>query len=321
MASLRHEVTVICGVSREPYDTNLPNGVRAIGLGLQSGFDERALIRPLRDTERLIVMTPALPVLRWAKSNRIRTLVAMADSFPSKGIKRWARNRVAAHLLNSAEWIGNHQRPASLSLKQIGVDPSKIIPWDWPSNHRPDDYPDRRREAGPLKLAFVGSVSELKGAGDLIRALPDDTHLTLYGPIVDIMPQRPNITYAGSVPNAQIPVAMREADAIVVPSRREYPEGLPLVILEALATHTPIIASNHPMFQLGDAALSFEAGNVDALAGAIRRLGNDPNLYSRLSACSAEVWHRLQVPVKFGDLVSHWLDDDAEWLSSQALTA
>jgi glycosyltransferase involved in cell wall biosynthesis len=94
-----------------------------------------------------------------------------------------------------------------------------------------------------------------------------------------------------------------------------------LVILEALATHTPIIASNHPMFQLGDAALSFEAGNVDALAGAIRRLGNDPNLYSRLSACSAEVWHRLQVPVKFGDLVSHWLDDDTEWLSSQALTA
>jgi glycosyltransferase involved in cell wall biosynthesis len=319
MASLAHDVTVLCGVSGEPYDTILPNGVRAVGLGLRSGFDERALIPHIRDADRLVVMTPALPVLRWCRRNRVRTLVAIADSLPSKGLKRWLRNRLTAYFLNCAEWVANHQRPASLSLQRIGVQPSKIIPWDWPASHRPEDYPPRKRKPGSLKLIFVGAISELKGASDLIRALPDDAQLTLYGPIVDAMPKKANTTFAGVIPNTKIPAAMRQADAIVVPSRHEYPEGLPLVILEALATRTPIIASDHPMFQLGDAALTFQAGNVSALTAAINRLSDDPKLYSRLSGCSAEVWRRLQVPAKFGDLVSHWLVDDTEWLSRHAL--
>jgi len=41
---------------------------------------------------------------------------------------------------------------------------------------------------------------------------------------------------------------MRSADAIVIPSRHEYPEGLPLTIYEALAARTPIVASDHQCF-------------------------------------------------------------------------
>jgi len=69
-------------------------------------------------------------------------------------------------------------------------------------------------------------------------------------------------------------------------------------------------------------AVVFRAGDAEALAGAIRRLFNDANLYARLSRNSERAWQALQLPVSWGDLISRWLADDEasrEWLRQHAL--
>src|SRR5262249_5226819 len=156
------------------------------------------------------------------------------------------------------EWAGNHQIGACLSLLDIGVDREKIVPWDWPPSHRPNEHQPRALESRRLQLVYVGSVIEAKGVGDLLHALkklnaegslpaltvighdPDGSMTTL----ADSLGLKDDVRFAGIIPNEDVPVAMREADAVVIPSRHEYPEGLPLTIYEALAARTPIIASD-----------------------------------------------------------------------------
>jgi glycosyltransferase involved in cell wall biosynthesis len=123
-----------------------------------------------------------------------------------------------------------------------------------------------------------------------------------------------------------VPNAMRAADVVVIPSRHEYPEGLPLTIYEALAARTPILASDHPMFRGAlkheESALIFTAKNDSALAAAIRRIRAEPGLYEALSERSAVAWKALQLPVKWGTLVERWLSDDLadqEWIMQHAL--
>jgi glycosyltransferase involved in cell wall biosynthesis len=134
------------------------------------------------------------------------------------------------------------------------------------------------------------------------------------------------VRFAGLVPNEDVPVAMREADAVVIPSRHEYPEGLPLTIYEALAARTPIIASDHPMFRGAlnqeQSALVFSAGDAEALAAAIERLSEDQQLYAQLSANSEAAWTALQLPVSWGSLLEKWLSgsaEDQDWLRAHRL--
>jgi len=121
---------------------------------------------------------------------------------------------------------------------------------------------------------------------------------------------------------------MRDADVVLIPSRHEYPEGLPLTIYEALAARTPIVASDHPMFRGAlvhqRSALIFPAGESEALAAAIRRLGADRTLYAQLSANSSAAWEALQLPVTWGELIERWLSDepaDREWLLEHRLNS
>jgi glycosyltransferase involved in cell wall biosynthesis len=341
------QVAVICALGDEPYDVVLGNGVRAIGAGLKAGFDPRDAIPVLARTEpdRLVLTTPQVPLLKWAAKRRIRTITALADSFRRGGPLTTIRHRLLARELNRAnvEWAGNHGIGACLSLLGIGVHGEKIVPWDWPPSHRPSDHRPRQRQgAGPLKLVYVGSVVESKGVGDLLRAIQQlsangkPTTLTVIGNDPDGSMERlardlgidGQVNFAGTVANEDVPAAMREADVVVIPSRHEYPEGLPLTIYEALAARTPIIASDHPMFRGAlvheESVLVFAASDAGALAATLDRLANDQELYARLSTNSAAAWEALQLPVAWGMFIEKWLSDDPadrEWLRHHRLTS
>ena len=143
------------------------------------------------------------------------------------------------------------------------MQPDKIIPWDWPPSHVPFDFAPRiLPKRGRFELVYVGAISEAKGVGDLLEAvgqIPIERKLRLT--VIGNDPQGTfqeraaalglgqRVRFAGLVPNEDVPAAMRRADAVVIPSRHDYPEGLPLTIYEALAARTPIIASDHPMFR------------------------------------------------------------------------
>lgn len=347
LAQRLDQVVVICALTDESYDVMLGNGVRAIGAGLKLGFNPSKLAPVLSGTQptRLILWTPMVPLLKWAKVNRVRTIAVLADSFQKGGLREMLRRRQLAYHLNRpfVEWVGNHGINACLSLLEIGVSPDKVVPWDWPQLHRPSDYVARTfKRTGPAELIYVGSVTKAKGVGDLLHAV---AQLRANGAAVrlSIVGRDPDgamtalaqsldlgdcVDFVGVIPHDDVLTAMRNADVVVIPSRHEYSEGLPGTIYEALSTRTPIVASDHPMFLgslvNGESALIFPSGRADALATAIIRLLNDPDLYAGLSARAAAAWDRIQLPVRPSALIEAWLADDparTEWIRKNRLTS
>ena len=347
LAAKLEQVAVISAVTEDAYDVVLPNGVRAIGAGLKAGFRPQVLVRFVDRTapDVLVMVTPLLPLLRWARLNRVRTITTLADSFQRGGIRRTIRNRRLAKALNrpDVEWVGNHGIAACVSLASIGVQPHKIIPWDWPATHTPSQYPPRTMDRiRPVQLVYVGSLTEDKGVGDLLRALHrlksngSEPELTIIGNDSDARMQvlteelglTAQVNFAGLIPNEEVPHAMRAAHIVIIPSRHEYPEGLPLTIYEALSARTPIIASDHPMFRGAlrheESALIFPARNASALAQAIDRLSDDSDLYARLSKNSDAAWQALQLPVNWGTLIERCLADtiaDRDWIKAHAIAS
>jgi len=99
-----------------------------------------------------------------------------------------------------------------------------------------------------------------------------------------------SVSFAGYVPDDELPGRYRSADVVVVPSVSG--EGFGLVAAEALASGTPVIATTGgatgEVVSDGTDGLVVEAGNRDALATALARLAADPALLARLTAAARE---------------------------------
>ncbi|MEA5452319.1 glycosyltransferase family 4 protein [Leptolyngbya sp. CCNP1308] len=216
------------------------------------------------------------------------------------------------------------------SLRNIGVKPSKIIPWDFPYEITPSDFvPKSLGDASvhARNIIYVGRICEVKGVGDGLNALARlkqtglTPHLTLIGrgeldwcrAEIHRLGLDTQVTLAGGLPHDQVLEKMRWADVVLVPSRHAYPEGLPLTIYEALTVRTPLIISDHPMFQdkfePGQDVLMFPEQDVATLARNIEALLTNAELYRTLSVNSARAWSRLQLPVKWHQLIKQWVND------------
>jgi glycosyltransferase-like protein len=94
-----------------------------------------------------------------------------------------------------------------------------------------------------------------------------------------------DILLLGTVSEADLGAWYRAADAFAFPSVKE---GFGLVVLEALAAGLPVVASDIPVFaeylRDGESALLVPPGDATALAAALRRLADDPDLRRRLAA-------------------------------------
>jgi glycosyltransferase involved in cell wall biosynthesis len=340
-------IRIVCCVCDEKYFETIMPGLDAQGLGWKPHQVSQGPILKILDEympDRLILRTPMLELLKWADRNKVRSLLTLADSYPSKGIRAKIRQILAARSLNceAAEWVGNHGLTSTLSLKEMGVNPKKLIPYDFPSKNKPYDAKPRlnRNAEDPLQVLFVGTVTELKGVGDLIRAIKklkqmgQSVRLTVLGggeveqfkTLSNQLGIEEIVVFKGPQPNAIVIKEMQNTDMIVVPSRLEYTEGFPFTLSEALCTHTPIIISNHPMFlkflKHEKNALVFRAKEIDALATSIQRLNKDADLRKTLSNNATRTWEEMRLPVDWGDLVEKWLEDSVQsrkWLESHTL--
>jgi glycosyltransferase involved in cell wall biosynthesis len=164
---------------------------------------------------------------------------------------------------------------------------------------------------GPY-LLFVGRLASNKGLPELVAAFAElarehgDAHLVLIGadggmgPAIRDAARRHDVAarvhLLGHVADdALLAAAYRDARALVLPS--EY-EAFGLVLLEALAEGTPVVASRvggiPEVVEDGRSGLLVPPHDVAALAGAIRRLWTDPTLARRLGATGrAEVVPRF----------------------------
>ena len=98
---------------------------------------------------------------------------------------------------------------------------------------------------------------------------------------------------------------MGAADAVVVSS---VGEGLPLVVLEALASRTPLVATDvrgiRELLTDGEDSLLVPGGDAEALAAALRRVLEDEALAARL----AEAGTALVAPYTETRMVDAYLE-------------
>ena len=143
-----------------------------------------------------------------------------------------------------------------------------------------------------VRVLTIGRLIPRKGFQFLIRALPQiiektETHdfeieIVGDGPyqgellkLSEDLGVASHIRFAGSVPYSELPQKYRDADVFILPS---LAEGMPLVVLEAMGTGLPIVASrvqgiDELVVEDINGAL-FDAGDVDGLAHALVKLIN-----------------------------------------------
>jgi glycosyltransferase involved in cell wall biosynthesis len=147
-------------------------------------------------------------------------------------------------------------------------------------------------------VGFIGRLSSEKGVDLILQALtrlPSNYKLVVAGDGPDqseleSMAARlglaDRVAFLGFVTDPQS--VMTAADFVAVPST--WHEACSRVVVESLAHATPVVGSNiggTPELVSDDVeGLLVEAGSVDALVAAFRRIGEDPALRKRLAAAA-----------------------------------
>jgi glycosyltransferase involved in cell wall biosynthesis len=170
--------------------------------------------------------------------------------------------------------------------------------------------------SGRVRFTFIGHFGAHKGIRTLFEALPQVGDPRLYrinlvgeGHLRESLeawasrqPFSSSIRFWGKVDNQEIESVFRETDVLILPSI--WPENQPVSITEAMATKTPVIASDmggiSELIEDGAHGYLFPAGDATALADRMRRFLDDSSAINRLGACGFDRIHSCT----FGNQVS-----------------
>lgn len=268
----------------------------------------------------------AVDLLEYGASRGVQCQVIFANVFDPQ-TRDHAESRRLIGLLNQpfVHRVANHLQPAVDSMIECGVRPQKAIAYDFDLPPRTiDQQPKHLRRDAKCHLVFAGNLLYTKGCEDVVfaaaelrrRGLP--VQLSIYGdgPHKDRLQQiaatQPVglVTFHGRQPNNSIVQAMRESTFVCVTSHRQFPEGMPLTLTEALTTRSPVIASTHPVFvrafQDGEGLQFVPEKQPVAIADAVERLWNDPAEYCRLSESTSKALERVKCGTLMSSLLKEW---------------
>lgn len=166
----------------------------------------------------------------------------------------------------------------------------------------------RRSRDGPLRIVFVGQAVERKGLPVLLRAfealreqLP--VQLTLVGAtapeVAHMMLDDRGVIALGKVSDTERLACLRAADVLCAPSLRG--ESFGMVLTEAFAAGTPVVASDIPGYRdvvrAGTDGLLVAAGDALALAQALRGMAFDEERRDAMAAAALEGSQRFAWPL------------------------
>jgi glycosyltransferase involved in cell wall biosynthesis len=228
-----------------------------------------------------------VPFVLWATIWRHPRTPAHALSYiPLRHVYRHA-DAIATYGSHVSRYVGGkHPRGAVLEA------PQSVDDGFWSAPATP------RRQA-PFQVLFAGRLAREKGLAVLLRAWQESG---LSAPEVALIvagdgPFRARAVAAGATAvGAQTPEQLRSfyagSDVVVVPSvpTRDFVEPWGLVVNEAFDRGVPVIATTAVGAAAGGlvsnerTGLVVPAGDAAALAAAIRRLRDDPELRARLGA-------------------------------------
>ncbi len=270
------------------------------------------LIRPyspeIIQTTFMSAFNPALWWLKWATHATYWVVADHSSGACSskRGLKRLAASargamadRVIDQVVAVSEFVARRDVEQNmLPSKKVrtiynGVDTQRFHP-----------HGVQCRKNGFLTILFVGQLIPEKGVDLLIEAVrrvSETTESPLFLRLAGAGHQRSElerlamevlpgkVEFLGQVED--VPALFRSADLAVFPSRWE--EAFGLVVAEAMACGTPVVASDaggipEVIGRDGRVGLVFRNGNVDDLEREIRYLITDPEMRARMGQAARE---------------------------------
>jgi glycosyltransferase involved in cell wall biosynthesis len=170
-------------------------------------------------------------------------------------------------------------------------------PTDWAKLHiihcgvDPDLYTPPPRKRG-TQLLFVGRLAAVKGLPVLFDALTRTDHTNLSLAIIGDGPDRAalqaqvqslglsdRVEFMGYRSQSEVASMLQDTDLFVLPS---FAEGVPVVLMEAMAAEIPVIASRiagiPELVEHGKSGILAPPGNANALSQAIDNIINNQDL-------------------------------------------
>ena len=213
---------------------------------------------------------------------------AIAKSFPM----RWAA-REQARLADRVVSLGGGMTDETRRFLGVARDKIDILPNAVDITYI-DGFARPHRVTQTTRFIFAGRLEHIKGAAYLCEAFMrvEDAHLMIAGsgPLGDKLRRRfahPQIEFTGRLYDDELFKRYRESDGFVLPS---LCEGMPTVILEAMAVGLPVIATDIGAVRtMVDAENGFVVapGSASRLAGAINAfLQTSPERRARMGRAS-----------------------------------
>lgn len=170
--------------------------------------------------------------------------------------------------------------------------------------------PVERAATGRLRIACVGTLHEVKGQRHLVEATAElirrgtDVGVRFIGdgPDREALARQvaelglsDRVEFLGLRTRSEVVALLAETDILVapsVPTAAGKREGLPVVLIEAMAAGVPVVASHlsgiPELVENEVTGLTVPPGDSGALADAIARLAGDPTLGSRMAAAGRQ---------------------------------
>lgn len=206
-------------------------------------------------------------------------------------------------MLRHALTLPDHRVTASSFVRDVFLSNKVTVPivvqpyghdLGWLRNYK------RKSDSKVIRFGYIGQIIESKGVHLILQALfhlpkacLDQMSLVIYGnmnhtpaygqQLMELASAYPNVTFGGTYPHSESARIFSEIDVLMVPSLWF---DFPLIIYEAFATKTPVIATN--LGGMSEAVVTdkngllFERGDSDDLARQMIRLLNQPELVERL---------------------------------------
>ena len=218
---------------------------------------------------------------------------AIANTFGQRRLFNKLSLRIAVS--EAARWTGERFYGGRYRIIPNGVDLTRALEGPKPQNER-------------LELLFVGRAEERKGLPVLLRAFEAlrsagvDAHLTVAGAsaeeVAPLLLDTEGVDVAGRVPEDEKWRLLHGADLLCAPSLGG--ESFGIVLLEALASGTPVVCSDiagyRDVVRDGVEGRLVRAGDPAALGEAIRELALQPQLRAELGAAARERAERFAWP-------------------------
>lgn len=203
---------------------------------------------PPKDVPYLLtVHTPMVPDSASIKERTFGAFVQKAQS-------RFLKHR-ETRILRHASRITAVSAQVALELADYGVDPATVqVVGNAVDTDRFKPVPNPTRDY----FLYVGRLGPRKGLEDLLDAcrmlhvqgVAFKLKITGRGPLRPLLEQRvrdyglgASVEFLGLVPKEDLPGLYANAKAVVIPS---HYEGLPTVLLEAMASGAPVVATDIP---------------------------------------------------------------------------